>query len=125
MNILTTGLAVLALSLPAWACSGTPPTITDLQLPSSAVVGDVAEVTVTVSDPDGLNGLEMEAKLIVDGKSAISAVAVTAPDSITESPVTVFLIFGVPGEFTVEITAIDGDDERSNTLSGRVPVSSN
>lgn len=134
MRNLAPALMALALSLPAWGCGDanaggadalpvTPPTISDLELPSSAIIGDTAEAFLTVRDPGGLAGSKIEAKLQVGEQSAVSVVALSAPAALTEARVTVFLQFAVPGEYAVALTAIDADGERSNTLSGVLPVS--
>ncbi|MCA9670162.1 MAG: hypothetical protein KC503_31425 [Myxococcales bacterium] len=118
-------LLLAAVCVVASACgAGEPPTISQLSLPQQAVtLGQQANGALQVSDPDGLGGMRLRLTFSGPATTATDVAVQGASDAITEAQVP--FVFGLLGSapvgtYTLEVVAIDGDDNTSNALSGTV-----
>ncbi len=122
-----TGLSSLGALLGLFAASACTtldePELSNLLLPSTAVVGQAAIGSVIATDPNGLEGLLMQTDISQNGVVVQNQ---WFPPGIWGDPVEALVelsfTFAESGTAVVEVTAFDADDGRSNTVSGEIEV---
>jgi len=110
----------------AMGCAaGEPPTIQDLALASPVVRGQAANGSLSVADPDGLAGLELEARIEGPTASPVPFAEPSFTDEQTEAPLAFVLLLSdaaPTGTYTLFVEAVDVDEMRSEEASVQFQV---